>query len=288
LLNASQFGFRARQSTTLQCMRLTNHVSLNFNNNMSTAAVFLDIEKAFDTTWQPGLLLVYKLSVLQFPISLIKLISSSLTNRKFKVSVEDELSSPRKVASGVPQGSFLDPVLYSLYINYAPAAPRIHLALFADDTCVYATEKHERRVLNKLQRGLTAVGSRCQRSNIKINEAKTQAIYFSKRRRMSRDDLQLNGRHIPFVNSVKYLGVIFDIRMTWRPHIGKIAAKALGTYIRTYSIFKSIHLNANIKLIVYRVRIRSIMTYACPTWQFAAGTHLMKLQRLQNSPPRYW
>jgi hypothetical protein len=49
LLNASQFGFRARHSTTLQCMRLTDHVTLNFNNKMSTAAVFLDIEKAFDT-----------------------------------------------------------------------------------------------------------------------------------------------------------------------------------------------------------------------------------------------
>jgi hypothetical protein len=50
LLNASQFGFRARHSTTLQCMMLTDHTTLNFNNNMSTAAVFLDIEKAFDTT----------------------------------------------------------------------------------------------------------------------------------------------------------------------------------------------------------------------------------------------
>jgi hypothetical protein len=54
LLNASQFGFRARHSTTLQCMRLTYHVILNFNNNISMAAVFLDIEKAFDTTWHFG------------------------------------------------------------------------------------------------------------------------------------------------------------------------------------------------------------------------------------------
>jgi hypothetical protein len=57
LLNASQFGFRARHSTTLECMRLTEHVILNFNNNnISTAAVFLDIEKAFDTTRHTGLL----------------------------------------------------------------------------------------------------------------------------------------------------------------------------------------------------------------------------------------
>jgi hypothetical protein len=42
------FGFRARHS--MQCMRLEDHVTLNFNNNMSTAVVFLDIEKAFDTT----------------------------------------------------------------------------------------------------------------------------------------------------------------------------------------------------------------------------------------------
>jgi hypothetical protein len=62
LLNASQFGFRACHSTTLQCtsMRLADHVTLQFNSNMFTAAVFLGIEKAFGTTWQPGLL--YKLS----------------------------------------------------------------------------------------------------------------------------------------------------------------------------------------------------------------------------------
>jgi hypothetical protein len=68
LLNANQFGFRARHSTTLQCMRLTDHVTLNFNNKMPTTAVFFDIEKAFDTTWHPSLL--YKLSKLEFSTNL--------------------------------------------------------------------------------------------------------------------------------------------------------------------------------------------------------------------------
>jgi hypothetical protein len=93
-------------------MRLTDHVSLNFNNNISTAAVFLDIEKAFDTTWHSGLL--YKLTELQFPINLIKLIASFLTNRKFKVSVEGEISSPRKVAAGCHKVLFL-PQYYTVY-----------------------------------------------------------------------------------------------------------------------------------------------------------------------------
>jgi hypothetical protein len=73
LLNSSQFGFRADHSTTLQYMRLADHVTLNFNNNMSMAAVFLNIEKAFDTTWHSGLL--QKLSELEFSTGLIKLIA---------------------------------------------------------------------------------------------------------------------------------------------------------------------------------------------------------------------
>jgi hypothetical protein len=93
LLNTSESGFRARHSTTLQCMRLADHVTLNFNNDMSIAAVFLDIEKAFDTTWHPGLL--YKLSKLNSSTILIKLISSFLSQRKFRVSVEGEMSTPR-------------------------------------------------------------------------------------------------------------------------------------------------------------------------------------------------
>jgi hypothetical protein len=103
LLNASHFGFRARHNTTLQSMRLADHVTLNFNNNMSTAAVFLDIEKAFDTAWNPGLL--YKLSKLNFSTNLIKLISSFLSQRKFRGSVEGEMSTRRYMQAGVPQDS---------------------------------------------------------------------------------------------------------------------------------------------------------------------------------------
>jgi hypothetical protein len=107
-------------------MRLTDHVTLNFNNNISTAAVFLDIEKAFDTTWYPGLL--YKLSKLEFSINLIKLISSFLSQRNFRVSVKGEMCTPKEMQAGVSQGSVLSPTLYNIYINDTPKTPGVNLA----------------------------------------------------------------------------------------------------------------------------------------------------------------
>jgi hypothetical protein len=93
LLNASQFVFRKSHSTTWLCMRLTDHVTLNFNSNIPMAAVFLDIEKALDTTWHIGL--SYKLSKLEFSASLITLISSFLSQRTFRVLVVGGMSTPR-------------------------------------------------------------------------------------------------------------------------------------------------------------------------------------------------
>jgi hypothetical protein len=132
----------------------------------------------------------------------------------------------------------------------------------------------QQRNMSKLQRGLTAVGSWCQRWNIKINEGKSQVIYFSRRRRMPKDDLQLNGRNISFVNSAKYLGVIFDRRLTWRLHIEKPPAKALSTYIRTYSVFKSKHLS--------RVQSTNSINHDLCLSHLGVCSGLMKLQRLQN------
>jgi hypothetical protein len=61
-----------------------------------------------------------------------------------------------------------------------------------------------------------------------------------------------------------------------------IEAKAFLTFIRIYSLFKSERLNANIKLTLHKALIRSVLTYACPAWKFAAESQLLKLQRLQN------
>jgi hypothetical protein len=59
-------------------------------------------------------------------------------------------------------------------------------------------------------------------------------------------------------------------------------AKAFRTFIRIYSLLKSDRLDTNIKSILHKALISSIMKYSCPAWEFAADNHLLKLQYLQN------
>jgi hypothetical protein len=65
-----------------------------------------------------------------------------------------------------------------------------------------------------------------------------------------------------------------------------IEAKAFRTFIRIYSRFKSERLSANIEITIHKTLIRSVITYACPSWELAADTYLLKLQSLQNKVPR--
>jgi hypothetical protein len=71
----------------------------------------------------------------------------------------------------------------------------------------------------------------------KMREKLSRSTFLTKGDRLTL--LTFNGRNIPFVNSVKYLGVIFNKRMTWRLHIEKIKAKDFRAFIRLLSQLKN-------------------------------------------------
>jgi hypothetical protein len=61
-----------------------------------------------------------------------------------------------------------------------------------------------------------------------------------------------------------------------------IEARAFRKFIGIYCLLKSECLSANIKLTIHKTPIRLVMAYACPTWELAADTCLLKLQRVQK------
>ncbi|KAG5684921.1 hypothetical protein PVAND_014129 [Polypedilum vanderplanki] len=129
-----QFGFRKRHSTTHQLVRLVESACVGFNLKKSTAMAFLDIHKAFDTVWHDGIL--HKLLQNKYPIYLIKLLKSYLSNRYAFVRINNSSSCQYEIAAGVPQGSLLAPHLFNVFLNDIPLPKNAKLSIFADDTAI--------------------------------------------------------------------------------------------------------------------------------------------------------
>lgn len=175
-------------------MRVMGHVADEHNKKRLSAMLLLDL-KAFDTVWQDGLLL--KLRNNNFPIHLLKIMHSFLTDRHFKVQVGNDLSSPRLITTGVTQGSALGPILFNFYINDVPNNPKTKLAIFADDTAIFASSWSSLYLKKYLQDHLNNILKFFQDWKMRINPSKTEAIIFYRKNR-STSKFHLLSKFYPF------------------------------------------------------------------------------------------
>lgn len=226
VLPPEQFGFRPGHSTVHQLKRVVNTIKRNKSVSKSTAMALLDVEKAFDNVWHGGL--IYKLNRFNTPLYLTKIISNYLQNRTFKVSLGGSLSGSYIIPAGVPQGSLLGPILYSIFISDLPPLPDGSvLSLFADDTVKGRTP---RELTNKLQRSLDVLVKYMSDWKIKINTAKTQAIMFLYRQsdRLKPPvncKVSMENNAIDWSPEVTLLGVVLDAKLLFRSHTDKTKNK---------------------------------------------------------------
>ncbi|KAI5749884.1 hypothetical protein M8J76_011129 [Diaphorina citri] len=215
LMQDEQFGFRAKHSTCHQLTRIVNDISINLTAGRPSTVVLLDIEKAFDCVWHEGV--VHKLDKLNVNPIIIRIILSYLSNRTFQVRYNNKLSSKRRIAAGVPQGSILGPVLFSIYLHDLPKSQAVNTALYADDTALYVL-------------GGPHAGLRLQQ--------------------------QLNMLE-PYYKKTG-IGLLYNL------------------------INKRSKLDTKLKLLLYKVMIIPVLTYATPAWLSAPKSYKNKLQVIQN------
>ena len=112
----------------------------------------------------------------------------------------------------VPQGAVLSPLLYNIYVADIPTSKPIHMAQFADDTCVFYQCKFNQisKKIKHLQTALNLISDWFASWNIKINATKTEAIVFRKYRREVEAPIKIQNQIIPYNSSVKYLGLTLD------------------------------------------------------------------------------
>ena len=132
LFSDFQYGFRSSKSTADLLTVVSDRIARAFNRFGATRAVALDISKAFDSVWHPGLL--HKLKSYGISGQIFDLVSSFLGNRRLRVVLDGKSSQEYPVNAGVPQGSILGPTLFLLYINYLPDDVICDIAIYADIT----------------------------------------------------------------------------------------------------------------------------------------------------------
>ena len=281
-LRPEQFAFRPEHSTTKQLTKLTHQLSENLNNDLHTASVFLDVEKAFDRVWHAGLL--YKLSLLDIPTNIIKIIQSFLEDRTFLTKIENSFSTTRHILAGVPQGSCLAPTLYLIYINDIPTTDKAKLSLFADDTMFFTSNKNPLRAIIQLQKQLDLTATWFRRWRIKINATKTVGVLFGRKLTTHLPRLTIDNQPINWSPHVKYLGVTIGRQLTFGHHITNITKKATRVRGMLYPILnKNSPVPTRTKLTILQLYISPILTYAGPSWApFTTNTQWKHIESVQN------
>lgn len=279
IVPSHQFGFRAHHGTIEQIHRVANTVRQALEKKEYCSAVFLDVQQAFDRVWHKGLL--YKLKI-HFPNTIFQIIKSYLQDRMFQVKIEDSLSSINNIQAGVPQGSVLGPILYTVFTADLPVSDEVVTATYADDTAVLSTHRDPVMASLKLQTHLDKVKTWLNKWRMKASAAKSVHITFT----LKRDDcplVKLDGTVLPQKTVAKYLGLHLDRKLMWKEHI-KAKREQADKKMRDlhWLIGRQSSLTLENKLIIYKCIIKPVWTYGIELWGSASHSNIEILQRFQN------
>ena len=228
LISPVQSGFRSERSTNDNLVRLETFIRDAFVKKEHVVAVFFDLEKAYNTTLKYGIL--RDLQELRVKGRLAIFLESFLAKRSIQVRVGSTLSDTFRLSQGVPQGSILSTTLFNIKINSIMNCldPKTDGLLYVDDFCMCYRSKSMRTIERHPQQCINRIEDWALHNGFKFSKSKTQCIHFCQLSKVHDDpELYLYGSLIPVVDDFKFLGIIFDRKLSFIPHIKYLKAKCL-------------------------------------------------------------
>lgn len=212
----------------------------------------VDFAKAFDRV-SHAKLIDKLISIFGFSQHAASLIQSYLSERSQCVYHNDCYSLFELILSGVPQGSVLGPLLFSLFINDLPSIlDHCLVHLFADDVQIYyCAKKNSNNLLisNEINHDLAKVHHWSENNFLPINPSKTKALLISNLKTPpSPPPLVMSGERIEFFESANNLGIIFNSNLDWSSHINAQVGKVYGTLKKLNLITKNFDIATKLKL----------------------------------------
>ena len=235
ILYKLQFGFRENHSTVMALIEALNKIYKNLDEGKFVLGVFLDLKKTFDTIDHK--ILLKKLEHYGIRGIVNKWFSSYLLNRKQFTAVNGESSTLSSINTGIPQGSVLGPLLFTICVNDIANSTNLQPRLFADDTNIFAANENITHLIQNTNTELEKIDTWFKANRLKLSVDKTTYCIYSPKKKLLLNTPEVRiGDVIQKSDSVRYLGLIIDEKLTWEKHIDE-----LGNKINRYaSIFRKI------------------------------------------------
>ena len=285
ILCNEQYGFRPEHSTELALADAIDKLYNSLDKKRTCIGVFLDLSKAFDTI--DHAILLNKLHYYGIRGTTLNWIDSYLSNRYQYTSYRNTQSNYERIQCGVPQGSILGPLLFILYVNdICHVSETAKIILFADDTNIFfESDSNNNSFHIEVSTELNKFHDWFAANKLSLNIDKTNYIAFNASRNFNwNNDITMGRDILKQVNTVKFLGVHIDHKLTWCDHISNICNKVA----RNAGILSKLkhYLPQRILKILYQTLVLPHITYCSIIWSGTRDANLNPLFILQKKAIR--
>lgn len=283
-----QNGFRKNHSTIDSHIQLHTEILDTFVNKQELIAVFFDIEKAFDTVWRHRILSQLKKWDIQGNI--LHFLNNFLLNRTAQVKINGTVSKTINLENGVPQGSVMSATLFIIAIDEIADTLQnpVKMSLFADDIVIFTRGAGIHTVCGLIQDNITRMTQWSDDNGFQFSAEKSKLMRFTRKTRLQKlPTINIKGNHILEVPEHTFLGLTYDHKLTWVPHIKALKADC----IRRLNLLKMVahqHWGADEATLkrMYNALIKSKMNYGSIIYSSATKSTLQMLNTVQHSALR--
>ena len=291
LIEKFQSAYRQNHSTETALVKIMNDLLLSCDDSKVSILALLDLSAAFDTI-DHSILCDRLRSKFGITGTVLSWFNSYLTGRTMTVKVNGDSSQCYDLDFGVPQGSVLGPILYTLYtltLGDVITSHSMHYHMYADDTQVYnhAPPSHIPLLIADVEHCYRSIQSWMLTNKLKLNADKTEVLLVGSRAKLSYIDppvITLDDIPISISTKAKNLGVMLDCNLSMDCQVD-LTVKIVNFELRRISNVKQYLTMDSIKTVVSAL-ILARLDYCNALLAGLPDVLINKLQRVQNRAAR--